>query len=94
MSVKATNHVRRLRGLNFAEGRAAFVLADHANHKTGEITISMQTLKEEGEFDLTSEERASVRRVLLQAIRARSEQMGIALSEAQSEAPDTDGGAD
>jgi len=50
VSVKATNHVRRLRGLNFAEGRAAFVLADHANHKTGEITISMQTLKEECEL--------------------------------------------
>jgi hypothetical protein len=50
MSVRATNHVRRLRGLNFAEGRSAFVLADHANHKTGEITISMQTLKEECEL--------------------------------------------
>jgi hypothetical protein len=50
MSVRATNYIRRLRGLNFAEGRSAFVLADHANHKTGEITISMQTLKEECEL--------------------------------------------
>jgi hypothetical protein len=50
MSVRATNFIRRLRGLNFAEGRASFVLADHANHKTGEITISMQTLKEECEL--------------------------------------------
>jgi hypothetical protein len=50
MSIRATNHVRRLRGLNFAEGRSAFVLADHEHHKTGEITISMETLKEECEL--------------------------------------------
>jgi hypothetical protein len=50
MSVRATNFVRRLRGLTFAAGRSAFVLADHANHRTGEITISMDTLAEECEL--------------------------------------------
>jgi hypothetical protein len=36
--------------LTAVEGRAAFVLADHGHHKSGEITISMETLAEEAEL--------------------------------------------
>jgi hypothetical protein len=47
VSIKATNFVRGLRGLSATEKAVAFVAADHANHKTGEITISMATIAEE-----------------------------------------------
>jgi hypothetical protein len=57
MSIRATNFTRRLRGLTFAEGRAALILGDHANYRTGEITISMETLAEECE--LSSRQAAS-----------------------------------
>ena len=44
MSIKATNHVRSLRGLSPSEKAVAFVLADHANVHTGDITASMSTV--------------------------------------------------
>jgi hypothetical protein len=47
MSIRATNFVRRLRGLSPSEKAVAFVLADHENHKTGEITASMTTVAAE-----------------------------------------------
>ncbi|HXE32769.1 MAG TPA: helix-turn-helix domain-containing protein [Verrucomicrobiae bacterium] len=47
MSVRATNHVRRLGGLTPREKLVAFVLADHAHKVTGEIFPSMSTVARE-----------------------------------------------
>lgn len=47
MSIKATNFVRRLRGLSPDEKAVAFVLADHAHHKTGVSNPSMTTVAAE-----------------------------------------------
>jgi helix-turn-helix protein len=47
MSVKATNFVRRIRGLSPGEKCVAFVLADHADHKGGGSFASMTTVAEE-----------------------------------------------
>jgi hypothetical protein len=51
MSIRATNFVRRLRGLTPSEKLVALVLADHAHHKTGESRPSMTTIAEEGGFE-------------------------------------------
>jgi hypothetical protein len=47
MSVKATNFVRRIRGLSPGEKCVAFVLADHTDHKGGGSFASMTTVAEE-----------------------------------------------
>jgi Helix-turn-helix domain len=47
MSVRATNHVRRLRGLSAVEKAVSFVVADHDNHKGGGANPSMTTIAEE-----------------------------------------------
>jgi hypothetical protein len=47
MSIRATNFVRRLRGLTPTEKLVAFVLADHDNHKGGGIFCSMDTVADE-----------------------------------------------
>jgi len=47
VSIRATNFVRRLRGLTPAEKAVAFVLADHDDHKGGGIYASMSTVAEE-----------------------------------------------
>lgn len=50
MSIRATNFVRRLRGLDPSEKAVAFVLADHEDHKTGETYPGMETVAEEAGF--------------------------------------------
>jgi hypothetical protein len=47
MSVRATNFVRRLRGLSPEEKAVAFVLADHDNHKGDGAYPSMKTVAQE-----------------------------------------------
>ena len=47
MSIRSTNFVRRLRGLDITERAVAFTLADHAAHPSGEICVGMQTIAEE-----------------------------------------------
>lgn len=47
MSIRATNFVRRLRGLSVSEKSVAFVFADHDNHKGGGAYPSMETVAEE-----------------------------------------------
>lgn len=51
MSIRATNFVRRLRGLSPAEKAVSFVLADHDNHKGGGTHPSMSTVAEEAGID-------------------------------------------
>ncbi len=47
MSIKATNFVRRLRGLDPIEKAVAFVLADHDDHKGAGSFPSNETVSEE-----------------------------------------------
>jgi hypothetical protein len=47
MSVRATNHVRRLRGLSAVEKAVSFVVADHDNHRGSGANPSMATIAEE-----------------------------------------------
>jgi hypothetical protein len=47
MSIRATNFVRRLRGLSAVEKAVSFVVADHDNHKGGGANPSMATIAEE-----------------------------------------------
>lgn len=50
MSIRATNHVRRLRGLTPSEKAVAFILADHDDHKGGGSYPSVATVAEEAGF--------------------------------------------
>ena len=50
MSIRATNFVRRLRGLSPGLKSVAFVLADHDNHKGGGAYPSMATVAEEAGY--------------------------------------------
>lgn len=57
MSVRATNFIRRLRGLSPEEKAVAFVLADHDSHKGDGAYPSMKTVA--GEAGLKNRETAS-----------------------------------
>jgi hypothetical protein len=50
MSVRATNFVRRLRGLTPSLKTVAFVLADHDDHRGGGSYPSMLTVAQESGF--------------------------------------------
>ena len=50
VSIRATNFVRRLRGLSPGLKSVAFVLADHDNHKGGGAYPSMATVAEEAGY--------------------------------------------
>jgi hypothetical protein len=50
VSIRATNFVRRIRGLNSGQKSVAYTLADHEHHKTGDINPSMETVAHESGY--------------------------------------------
>ena len=64
MSVRPTNFVRRLRGLSPVGKAVAFVMADHADHRTGECYMSMQTLADEAGLQWADTAAKAVKRLV------------------------------